>query len=365
MFSPEKTDFSERMGLAMAYRIDLGCWNGIFAVPNCVADEHLKLAGAASLKLLLYLLRYSGRSVSSEELTEVFHLAPADVADALSFWIERGVLTQNEDLMTPPPQKESTPAASLVFEPLTQASETETSAGQVIPKPESLVVRRPPSPTRLTGTELARKVEADPELGLLIEKTQEILDGRLLTPSDMSVIVSIHDWAGMPADVLLMLLEYMKGEGKTSLRAIETAAYRWVDAGIDSHERAEAYILEQKSLKGIEGQFASALGIGGQKLTSKQREYFRRWGIEWGFELPLVELAYERNIDNTAKLSFPYIDKILSAWYAEGYKTVSDVESNDKKPQKADSAKPSYDLDAFEESALKTPVFRKRKGGAQ
>ena len=39
----------------MAYRINLGQWNTIFAVPACVVDSHIKLATEAQLKVLLYL----------------------------------------------------------------------------------------------------------------------------------------------------------------------------------------------------------------------------------------------------------------------------------------------------------------------
>ena len=44
----------------MAYTIDLGAWNGIFALPNDVVDKHLKLVGRNALKVLLYLMRHSG-----------------------------------------------------------------------------------------------------------------------------------------------------------------------------------------------------------------------------------------------------------------------------------------------------------------
>lgn len=35
----------------MNYKMNLGAWNSIFAVPCSVVDEHIKLAGAAQLKV--------------------------------------------------------------------------------------------------------------------------------------------------------------------------------------------------------------------------------------------------------------------------------------------------------------------------
>ena len=41
----------------MSYKIDLGAWGSIFAVPTALVDSHIKLASGAQLKVLLYILR--------------------------------------------------------------------------------------------------------------------------------------------------------------------------------------------------------------------------------------------------------------------------------------------------------------------
>ena len=43
----------------MSYSINLGSWQSIFAVPSDVVDKHLKLAGGAQLKVLLWVLRHA------------------------------------------------------------------------------------------------------------------------------------------------------------------------------------------------------------------------------------------------------------------------------------------------------------------
>ena len=37
----------------MEYKLNLGSWNSVFAVPSDIVDKHLKLAGAVQLKVLL------------------------------------------------------------------------------------------------------------------------------------------------------------------------------------------------------------------------------------------------------------------------------------------------------------------------
>ena len=38
----------------MDYRLDIGMWNQVFAVPCALVDRHLKLAGKEQLQVLLY-----------------------------------------------------------------------------------------------------------------------------------------------------------------------------------------------------------------------------------------------------------------------------------------------------------------------
>ena len=63
----QKTPQDDRRGI-LSYKIDLGAWNGIFAVPCEIVDRQLRMAGEPQLKALLYILRHSGRSVELSEL---------------------------------------------------------------------------------------------------------------------------------------------------------------------------------------------------------------------------------------------------------------------------------------------------------
>ena len=45
----------------MEYRLDVGMWNQVFAVPCALVDQHLKLAGKEQLQVILWLLRYPGQ----------------------------------------------------------------------------------------------------------------------------------------------------------------------------------------------------------------------------------------------------------------------------------------------------------------
>ena len=71
--------------IRMEFSINMGQWNAVFAVPAAVVDEHMKLAGAAQLKVLLYLLRHAGQPVTLEQLSFAVGQKPADTQDAVDY----------------------------------------------------------------------------------------------------------------------------------------------------------------------------------------------------------------------------------------------------------------------------------------
>ena len=105
----------------MSYKIDLGQWGGIFAVPNSVVDNHIKLAGESQLKTLLYLLRHSGEDIDDSVLSEALNISADEAANAVDFWIERGLIRSENGLLTPKgsekPIQSAPPAASSEPEP--------------------------------------------------------------------------------------------------------------------------------------------------------------------------------------------------------------------------------------------------------
>ena len=52
----------------ISYTVSMGIWDSVFAVPSDVVDRHMKLAGAAQLKTLLYLLRHGGEPITLDAL---------------------------------------------------------------------------------------------------------------------------------------------------------------------------------------------------------------------------------------------------------------------------------------------------------
>ena len=356
----------------MPYSIPLRAYADTFAVPRAIVDRHLKLAGSAQLKVMLLLLRHPERAFEAEEVAAAVGLAQEDAADALHYWLACGLLQRSDAASSPAEAEASAPPAE---PPAASPPEPAPVLAPVVPRalPAEPVIQVRESEgvkiisseiPRLRSEEITRRRREDAVIRFLLDEAEPRL-GRQLTTTDLSTIVSLHDWAGMDADVILMLLEFCTRQGKNSARSNERTALKFIDRGIDTHERAENYIREQELAQDRYHQVQRAFGIGDRKLIKSEREQIDRWFGAYGYDLPMIECAYERCVENTGKLSFAYIDKTLAAWKERGLHTPAEAEaerqSYKQKRKEAEGVKPSYDSDRFEaDSLMNVPIIKKR-----
>ena len=86
----------------------------IFAVPAAVVDEHIRLAGSAQLKVLLWALRAGKGSFDVERCAAAIGLSAPDCADAMQYWFQTGVLI---------PREKASAVSSPAAEPQTASAE--------------------------------------------------------------------------------------------------------------------------------------------------------------------------------------------------------------------------------------------------
>ena len=142
-----------------------------------------------------------------------------------------------------------------------------------------------------------------------------------------------------------MVIEYCGTLGKKSMRYIQKVALEWLDCEIDTVEKAEERIRALNEAKSWEGEIKSVLEIRDRNLVTKEREFCESWRM-LGLSPELIRAAYERTVEKTGKLSFPYLNKILVSWKQKGIKTPADAEAETKAKAAAD--KPSFDIDELE-----------------
>ena len=76
---------------------------------------------------------------------------------------------------------------------------------------------------------------------------------------------------------------------------------------------------------------------------------------EFKYDLAIIEKAYDITVAATSKPSIHYANAILEKWYAEGVRTLADVEAllEKREQEKAEDSTSSFDIDDFFNAALK------------
>lgn len=227
----------------MNIQINPSAWKGVFALPCSVVDEHIKLAGAAQLKALLWIFRHNGEEYTVDDIALALGMGRADASDALQYWLENGILFKADSESNAPapiPEKET---------------------AQPEPAPTVSVIKAVPPPCeKPTFQDIAKRLEESEELRYLFTQAQVRL-GKTISPADQSTFLWLHDHQGLPVEVILMIIEYAAVEGKTGIKYIEKMGINWAENEIDTIEKAEEKITQINQSKNAWGKISAELGI--------------------------------------------------------------------------------------------------------
>lgn len=325
-------------------KIDLGQWNGVFAVPNSVVDEHIKLSSGVQLKVLLYILRHSGEEISVEKIGEVLSMHPADIADSVNFWVGCGLLAKEEGTLTPRAVEAKTDNSTAAFaQPQQQIQQPQQQPAE----PQ----RRPTRPPRPTGPYIAERVLKDKEFAYLAEEAQTII-GKPLSTGDLGILLNLHDMDGLPVDVITMLMQFCVSREKFGMKYIESVGISWAQQGVDNVAKAEEKIREYSQQRSAWGTVSEIFGIKTVgSPTKNQLEISNRWLNEWGFKRDAIRLAYETCVDKKGEYNLRYIDGIIKKWHKSGVHTVKEInqlQNTEVNNKTGNTRKTSYDLAQIE-----------------
>lgn len=331
----------------MGFKMNLGLWSSIFAVPTRLVDENLKLADEASLKVILFLLRHSDKLFSENELMKSTGIkSESKIKEALEFWRGRQLISVVDDEISP--QKcENSDYIKKINQQVDEAEVVVNS--QIKSAVKKVELSRPP---RYSPQEIALKIKEcnrSEQVFSLAEK----LYSRPLKHSEQQVLMEIIEYAELPVDVTMMLLEFCHSIGKTSFHYIHKTAISWAEEDISTIELADSRIKEIRSQTDIFAILRREMEFN-STFSKKQKELILKWTNEFNFSVEMIMIAYQITLDNTGKLAFQYMNKILENWYTKGFTTPEQVENErqamaQEKKQSTDS---SFDLDDVEAKTL-------------
>ncbi len=330
----------------MSYKINLGAWGSIFAVPSALVDSHLKIATESQLKVLLYILRNCESENSVDSISRAVSVHPSEVENAVDFWIERGLVAKNNDTLTVSSDNVET-STQPETQPLVVEQKSKSRAVSRAQRPDSMFV--------------ARRLTENKELASLMDEAQIALS-KPLSSGDTATLVMLHDTDGLPCEVLALLIHYCVSVGKGNMRAIERMGIAWASAGINTMESAELEIMRLSNSNNAWSHVSKLFGIKNiGSPTKSQLSYADCWCNEWKFSDEMLLEAYERCVDQKGEYKLSYINGILSKWQQNSIFNLDDLHKADadlsKKKLKKNSnndenRRASYDLDTFESKSL-------------
>lgn len=165
--------------------------------------------------------------------------------------------------------------------------------------------------------------------------------GRPLNHTEQRSFIWMHDYLGLSADVLITIAAFCISIDKPSIKYIETMASDWAEKGINTLELVQEEIKAQEEKNSFNGKIMKLFGMQ-RKPTAKQQEFIDLWQ-EKNYSLELIEYACEKTIEAIDKVNFPYINKILENWYAQGLLTKSKIDSESEMRKNSKHAETTYD----------------------
>ena len=197
--------------------------------------------------------------------------------------------------------------------------------------------------------ELAGKLEESEDFRRLTAEVERKL-GKRLTTADLSALLGLYDYLGLPSDVIYLLVCHCAeraagrfGPGRRpTLRQIEREGYAWARRGIDTQAAAAEYLRDYGRKREAVPAYMRALRLGDRLPVREEEKFLLQW-LEWGFSPEAAALAYEKTVLKCHEFKWSYCNGILRRWHEAGLHTVDEIEAGDRRfqPPAASGVQPS------------------------
>lgn len=296
------------------------------SVVTLPADVKNYISRATANDMRVIIALSAGEGASASALARACGITEGEVVTSLAFWRGAGIIRTIDE-----------PAQKLSAEPTDSPAE----------KIES------PRAYQLTGEEIENICASHPDLKDAINECQKIFS-KIFTFSESGVIVYLYDHLRLDRDFIVLVCDYCKNNGHTSVRYLEKTALSLFDRGIDDAVKLKEFFESESECRRLENHIRKLYGMGARALTAKERAYIDTWVNVWHVSDELVTAAYERMMNSISEPKIHYENKILKEWYESGITDASQIDEKD--PIKTEKKKPtkkktesdlSFDIDEF------------------
>lgn len=326
----------------MTYKIDLKNTGRVFTVPCSVVDNYLKDIDGDYLKILLYVISFANCDLDSKNICSACGVKEITVRNAIEYWEKCNVLTckiTNDDFVG--------------FTPISEKNEISNKA--ILNYNEE--TKRNNS-VNYDPTYISNAIKSSSDLKDFFDEVENVL-GRTLRYNDQCAYMYIYEEYGYSPASILLIIDYCKNINNVAPNFVKKIAKDWFSQDIISFEDIERHIIFLHEYNSYESQIKRMLEIN-IKLSKKQKSYVEDWNDK-KISPELVLLAYDRTVENTGKVAFGYMNKIIDSWYKNGIKTVEQAENEKYVPKKNNKKAHSYDLKEIDEFGMNFLMNRKKK----
>ena len=301
------------------------------------ALSHIDKATKRDLRVLLCLAAEGSHTRDIAALVpavaKALQIDAAEVENAISFWRGAGILSLVKE-------GEAAPTA---------VAQSTATAKPEAPKASAVADRGLPS---YSADELAGILERRRDLSALIDACQQAL-GKIFNTVEVGIIAGMRDYLGFEGEYILLLLSHCARMEKKSLRYAEKMALSLYDDGVTEVAALEERLLRIETMATATGKIRAMFGLASRALTTKEKAMIEKWVCVMQYTDDVLQKAYETTVDAIGKPSIAYANTILERWYAEGYRTVEDVERALSDYRREKSGGSSFDVEDFFQAALK------------
>lgn len=284
----------------------------VLVIPSSLVDEFMLGVNGEYIKVYLYILRNYNENMNIREVADALNMLETDVFRSLKFWESKGLIFVDEqDIKAEQVAKENK---------VDKIQEKEPSENDILETKKEINMA---------------KLNTDDDFKMLIYVGQTYLK-KTFTQIDVQSLAFMYDNLKMPVELIEYLIEMCVSKDKKSLRYMEKVAIEWHKSGIDSIKKAKEV---SNSYNGRVWAVMSAFGIKDRTPVKLELDYINKWFEVYAFAQDMVIEACNRTMLSLSKPSFQYADSILTKWYNDKIRTMSDLKDKDEKHKQYSSTK--------------------------
>lgn len=269
-------------------KISKGRKKNLIKIPIAFLDEYLKKVNGDYLKIYLYGLRicFENISLTDEEIAKNLGMLKSDVKNAWKYWENEGLVNISDD-------------GIIEFENPEEINFLKKKA------------EKKEKTSQIPFVDIFSVVKNDKKFKKSIQAVESIYC-ELLTQNDVQMLYEVTEIEKIPLELFITTLSHCISNNKKNFKYIVKTVSENYKKGLTTVEALENHYHLINESKEYIGLVKKELKIMGRDLIDKEKEFVEKWSLA-NKTIDEIKQAFEKTIMNTGKLSFPYMDKILTS----------------------------------------------------